>query len=49
MPNDVVNYVPIELVKRLIDEYAAKIKILEEKLEITNEIITQFKKPQFNA
>lgn len=46
MPNDVVNYVPIELVKRLFDEYEAKIKILEEKLEKANEIITQLKKPQ---
>lgn len=41
MPNDVVNYVPIDLVKKLFDNYELKIKLLEEELKIANAALNQ--------
>jgi transcriptional regulator with XRE-family HTH domain len=44
IPNDVVNFVPIELVKRIFDKYDLKIKLLEKELKSANETIASFNK-----
>lgn len=41
MPDDVANYAPIYLVKKLFDNYELKIKLLEEELKIANAALNQ--------
>lgn len=48
LDDDVANFVPIDLVKRLFDEYDAKIKILNEELETANEMINQLQADNSN-
>lgn len=41
LPNDVANFVPIELVKRFFEKYDQKIELLEEELKIAKATISQ--------
>lgn len=41
MPNDVVNYVPIDLVKKLLNEYDVKFKKLKKELKLAKATINQ--------
>ena len=41
MPEDIVNYAPIYLVKKLVDNYELKIKLLEEELKIATAALNQ--------
>ncbi|PJB15284.1 MAG: transcriptional regulator [Flavobacteriales bacterium CG_4_9_14_3_um_filter_32_8] len=42
MPDDVINYLPIDLVEKLINEYEVKLKALIKELEIAKATIKQF-------
>ena len=48
IPDDVANYIPIDIVKRLLDKYDAKIKALKKELKIANEAINQLNEENSN-